>query len=184
MTKPRRVAFGFCLSVGMAVMMSSTSQAQQVVLQGSGSGAFDVPPANNGAVAFAQCTFDRTAQTVSCSSRVYNITDLTAGHIHIGGPGTSGPVVIGIPNLPLRISGTWGQSWTWSASDFAASPGNSAVGLNSFDDLVNSCVAGGCYLNWHTTASPGGALRVNLCPATRAANTVNAVAVCTQQPGQ
>ncbi len=133
---------------------------------------------NNGAVAFAQCTFDRDAQTISCSSRVYNIVDLSAGHIHIGGPGTSGPVIIPIPNLPLHISGTFGQSWTWRPADLVANP---ATGINSFDDLVNSCVAGNCYLNWHTTASPGGALRVNLCPQSRASNTVNGIAVCVQQ---
>jgi hypothetical protein len=112
---------------------------------------------------------------------VYNLVDLTAAHIHIGAPFTSGPVVIPIPNIPLHVSGSWGQSWTWTATDFAPSAGNAGVGLNSLDDLINSCVAGGCYLNWHTTASPGGALRVNLCPASRAANTINSIAVCTSQ---
>jgi len=57
---------------------------------------------------------------------------------------------------------------------------NTGDSINSLDDLINSCVAGGCYLNWHTTASPGGALRVNLCPVNRAANTINGVAICTQ----
>jgi hypothetical protein len=153
----------------IALAMASPVAAQQVVLQGSGSGAFEAPTVNNGAVAFAQCTFDRGAQTISCSSR------------HIGAPGSSGPVIIPIPNLPLHISGSWGQSWTWTVTDFAATTGNANAGLNSLDDLINSCAAGGCYLNWHTTARPGGALRVNLCPVNRAANTVNSIAVCTQQ---
>jgi hypothetical protein len=177
----RQGARFLCWGTMIALAMASPVAAQQVVLQGSGSGAFDVPPANNGAVAFAQCTFDRGAQTISCTSRVYNIVDLIAAHIHIGAPGTSGPVIIPIPNLPLHISGSWGQSWTWAVSDFAPTAGNANAGLNSLDDLINSCVAGGCYLNWHTTASPGGALRVNLCPVNRAANTVNSIAVCTQQ---
>ena len=170
-----------CWGTMIALAMASPAVAQQVVLQGSGSGAFDVPPANNGAVAFAQCTFDRGAQTISCTSRVYNVVDLIAAHIHIGAPGTSGPVIIPIPNLPLHISGSWGQSWTWGVADFAPTAGNANAGLNSLDDLINSCAAGGCYLNWHTTASPGGALRVNLCPVNRASNTVNSIAVCTQQ---
>jgi CHRD domain-containing protein len=180
MRKDRRGASQLCWAAVIVLTMARPTAAQQVVLQGSGSGAFDVPPANNAAVAFAQCTFDRGAQTISCSSRVYNVVDLTAAHIHIGAPGTSGPVVIPIPNLPLHISGSWGQSWTWSSADFAPTAGNAGVGLTSLDDLINSCVAGGCYLNWHTTASPGGALRVNLCPVNRAANTINNVAVCTQ----
>ena len=165
----------------IALTMASPIGAQQVVLSGSGSGGLDVPAQNNAAVAYASCTIDRGAQTISCTSRVYNIVDLTAAHVHIGAPGTSGPVVIPIPNIPLHISGTWGQSWTWTAADFAPSTGNAGVGLNSLDDLINSCVAGDCYLNWHTTVSPGGALRVNLCPVNRAANTVNGVAICSTQ---
>jgi hypothetical protein len=177
----RQGAYYLCWVAMIAFTLVRPIEAQQVVLQGSGSGAFDVPPANNAAVAYAQCTFDIGAQTISCSSRVYNIVDLTAAHIHIGGPGTSGPVIIPIPSLPLHISGAWAQSWTWTSADFAPTSGNSALGVNSLNDLMNSCVAGGCYLNWHTTASPGGALRVNLCPVNRSANTINGVAICTQQ---
>jgi len=92
-------------AAAIALTMASPVGAQQIVLQGSGSGGLDVPAQNNAAVAWAQCTFDRGAQTVNCSSRVYNIVDLIAAHIHIGGPGTSGPVVIPIPNLPLHVSG-------------------------------------------------------------------------------
>ena len=106
------------------------------------------------------------------------IVDLTAAHIHIGGPGSSGPVIIPIPNIPLHISGSWGQSWTWAAADLQAS---AATGINAFDDFTQACAAGGCYLNWHTTASPGGALRVNLCPQNRAANTINSINVCAPQ---
>src|ERR1700682_5708631 len=164
MRKDRRGVTQLCWDAVIALTMTSSLAAQQVVLQGSGSGAFDVPPANNAAVAFAQCTFDRGAQTISCTSRVYNIVDLTAAHVHVGGPFVSGPVVIPIPSIPLHVSGTWGQSWTWAAADFTPSAGNSGVGLNSIDDLINSCAAGDCYLNWHTTAAPGGAIRVNLCP--------------------
>ena len=159
----------------MAAGMSSTIYAQQITVSGSGSGALENPALANGAVAFGQCVFDRTAQTISCTSRVYNIVDLTAGHIHIGAPGASGGVIIPIPNLPLRISGSWGQSWTWTASDFVPQP---AVGLTTFDSFMNACVAGGCYLNWHTTTNGGGAVRVNLCPKSAGANTANGIAVC------
>src|SRR6266849_8779648 len=113
----RQVASHISWATAIALTMASPTGAQQVVLSGSGSGGLDVPPQNNAAVAFAQCTFDRSAQTISCTSRVYNIVDLTAGHIHIGGPGTSGPAIIPIPNLPLHISGTFGQSWTWRPAD-------------------------------------------------------------------
>jgi len=176
----RQGAFPLCWAAAIVLAMASPIAAQQVVVAGSGSGAADAPPQANGGVAYATCTLDRGAQTISCTSRVYNIVDLTAAHVHVGGPFVSGPVVIPIPNIPLHVSGTWGQSWTWAAADFTPSAGNSGVGLNSIDDLINSCAAGDCYLNWHTTAAPGGAIRVNLCPVNRAANAINGIAICTQ----
>jgi hypothetical protein len=181
MRKPASVAFGLCVILGIVLMTSNRLQAQQVTVSGSGTGANEATavsgPVNNGAVASAQCTFDRVAQTITCTSSVYNIVDLIAAHIHIGGPGSSGPVMIPIPNIPLHVSGSWGQTWTWMATDLIANPG---TGIRTFDEFLQACVAGNCYLNWHTTASPGGALRVNLCPQSRAANVVNGIAVCVQ----
>jgi hypothetical protein len=177
MHKLTAVIVGLSVPALMA-LTPSAAQAQVVNLSGSGSGAFEAPGVNNGAVAFAQCALDSGAQTISCSSRVYNIVDLTMGHIHIGGPGTSGPVIIGIPALPVHISGAFGQSWTWTASDFNPNP---STGINSIADLIQACAGGNCYLNWHTTVSPGGALRVQLCPTSRTANTINGLAVCTAQ---
>ena len=178
MKKPVSVAFGVFAALGMAVAMSSTIYADQIAVSGSsGSGALE--PAGgvaNAAVALGSCVIDRTAQTFTCAANVYNIVDLTAGHIHVGGPGTSGPVVIAIPNLPLRTSGSWGQSWTWRAADFVPNPG---IGLPTFDSFAQACAAGNCYLNWHTTVSGGGAVRVNLCPKSAAANTASGIAVCT-----
>src|SRR5437762_11918480 len=102
------------LLAGVVLLGAHHVQAQQVILSGSGSGAFEAAavagPVNNGAVASAQCTFDRAAQTATCTSQVFNIVDLTMAHIHIGGPGTSGPVIIPIPNIPLHISGSWSQA--------------------------------------------------------------------------
>ena len=163
----------------MALTMSTSLFAQQVVISGSGSGAFEATAAgaqNNAAVAQASCTVDRTAQTIACQANVYNLVDLTAQHIHVGGPGTSGPVIIPIPNPPLRISGSFGQTWTWKASDFTPNPG---IGLPDMDSFLQACAAGNCYLNWHTTVSGGGAVRVQLCPKSAAANTANGIAVCT-----
>lgn len=167
------------VALGLAAFTTigaADARAQAVTVQGSGSGALEAPPVPNGGVAYASCTFDRDAQTISCTSRVYNIVDLTAGHLHVAGPGSSGPVIVPIPNLPLHISGAFGQSWTWSASDVIGHP---EIGIGRLDDLFQACAAGNCYLNWHTTASPGGSLRVNLCPTSKGANTINSIAVCT-----
>jgi hypothetical protein len=84
--------------------------------------------------------------------------------------------VIPIPNLPVRISGSFGQTFTMTPTGFIPRP---AQGINTFDDLIFACAAGNCYLNWHTTLNPLGEIRVNLCPKDRASNTYNSIAVCT-----
>jgi hypothetical protein len=165
---------------GLMVMAPALVQAQRVMVSGSGSGVFEAAavggPLANGTVGFAECLIDRGAQAIACTSSIFNMVDLTDAHLHIGGPGASGGVILPIPNLPLRVSGDWSQSWTWSPADMRANP---AAGINSFEDVMQSCAAGNCYLNWHTTASPGGAMRINLCPARRSANTISGIAVCT-----
>ena len=126
MKRSVRLVMGSGLAVLMAAIVVAPIEAQKVTVEGSGSGALEAAaangPVNNGAVAYGACTFDQAAQAVTCSSRVYNIVDLTAAHLHVGGPGTSGPVVLPIPNLPLRISGSFGMSWTWAATDVAPNP--------------------------------------------------------------
>jgi len=76
---------------------------------------------------------------------------LTAGgHIHVGARGVSGPVVFGIANggdpAANAIKGTW------KSTD--SSPLTPA--------LVDSLIAGRFYVNFHTTANPGGEIRGQL----------------------
>lgn len=166
--------------VGVLAVWSAVpeSAAHKVTVSGSGSGAFEDPVVGGGGVAYATCTLDRTLQTFECQTRVYNIVDLTAAHIHVGGPGKAGPVVIPIPNLPLRISGAFGQSFTLTPSTFVARP---AQGIRTFEEFLFACASGNCYFNWHTTGNPGGEIRVQLCPMNRASNTYAGVAVCTSE---
>ena len=171
----RRCVFGLGLAA-VLFALSATPSSGQVTISGSGSGASEAPPVSGGGVAFASCTLNRTAETIVCQTRVFNIVDLTAAHLHLAGPGTSGSVVIPLPGLPLRTSGSFAQTFTLSAGDLIPRP---TQGVRRFRDLLNSCAAGNCYLNYHTTRNRGGEIRVQLCPASREANTFNRIAVCT-----
>lgn len=167
----------------MGAGLSGAAYAQNTVtVAGSGSGAFEAPPVAGGAVGFASCTLDRPSLQISCTVRVHNIVDLTAAHIHVGGPGVAGPTVIDIPSLPTRISDDFGLSWTWTARDLAAPLGRTRPlqGINTMTDLFEACSSGNCYLNFHTTANPGGELRINLCPTSesRAGNPFFGINVC------
>ncbi len=175
------------VAVALAVFMSAGTVLAQgkVTISGSGSGALGNPPVGGGGVGFASCTVDRNIEEITCQTRIYNIVNLRAAHIHLGGPGVNGPVAIGIPDLPLGTSGAFGQSFTLRGTDLIPRP---AQGVRNFHELAYACAAGNCYLNYHTTGNPGGEIQIQLCPASAKANTFNGVAVCfvhpTPQPGQ
>jgi len=162
-------------------LLSAAVYAQDTVtIAGSGSGAFETPPIASAAVATASCTLNRVSAEISCTARVHNILDLTAGHIHVGGPGVSGPTVMNIPNLPLRSSDDFTLSWTWTQSDLTLRP---AQGVTKLLDVFEACSSGNCYINFHTTANAGGEVRINLCPQSstegRGANAFFGINVCT-----
>jgi hypothetical protein len=163
----------------MCTGLSGAAYAQDTMtIQGSGSSAFETPAIASGGVAFASCTLSRTSLQIACTARVHNLVDLTAAHIHVGGPGVAGPVMINIPDLPLRISDDFTLTWTWTERDLTLRP---AQGISKMADVLEACSSGNCYLNFHTTANPGGEIRINMCPATegRAGNPFYGINVCT-----
>jgi hypothetical protein len=166
------------VTAAVLAALSGTALAQDTVtVQGSGSSAFETPPIAGGGVAWGSCTISRSSLQFECAARVHNLVDLTAGHIHIGGPGVSGPVVINIPSLPLRISDDFTLTWTWTERDLTLRP---AQGINKMMDLVEACSSGSCYLNFHTTQNPGGEIRIQLCPTldSRAGNAFFGINIC------
>ena len=150
-------------------------QQETVTISGSGSGAFEDPKVGGGAVGYATCTLNRTTKQIDCTARIYNIVDLIAAHLHVTGPGIAGPVALPIPNLPLRISNDFGLTWAWTESNLARLP---RQGINSMDDVLETCSSGNCYLNFHTVRNPDGEVRVNMCPDGRESNTIVAIDVC------
>jgi hypothetical protein len=172
-----RIVKVFVMAAFVAGLTGTASAQDTMTIQGSGSSAFETPPVATGGVAHGTCTLSRTSLQIACTTRVHNLVDLTAGHIHIGGPGVAGPVAINIPELPLRISNDFTLSWTWRESDLIARP---LQGVNTMSDLIEACSSGNCYLNFHTSANPGGEIRINLCPTSdsRAANPFFAINVC------
>ncbi len=179
----RRTCFRVLTAAALWAACSQVGYAQTVTLFGSGSGAFEVPAVASAGVGTATCTMNATTVQFSCTARVHNIVDLTAAHIHVGGPGSSGPTVIDIPNIPLRVSDDFVLTWTWRESDLTGTLGRlrPAQGVNKMADLFEACSSGNCYLNFHTTGNPGGELRIQLCPQgdqTRNANSFYLINVC------
>ncbi|MSO45864.1 MAG: CHRD domain-containing protein [Acidobacteria bacterium] len=173
--------FRSCAGVAACfLLLSAPASAQDTVtIAGSGSGAFETPPIASAGVATASCTLNRLSSEIACTARVHNIVDLTAGHIHVGGPGAAGPTVMNIPSLPLRTSDDFTLAWTWTQSDLTLRP---QQGVTKLLDVFEACSSGNCYINFHTTGNPGGEIRINMCPQGsaegRAANPFFAINVC------
>lgn len=147
--------------VWMSAGMSGVASNHIVTIFGSGSGAFEQTPVATAGVATATCTLDSTALQIACTARVHNIVNLTAGHLPVGGPGASGPVVLGITGLPTGGSDDVVHSWTWTESDLRL---RAAQGVLKMADVFESCASGNCYINFHTVLNPSGEIRINMCP--------------------
>ena len=176
----RKIGFNvfWLAAIWIAVSGVGHAHSNTLVLFGSGSGAFETPPLASAGVATATCTLNRATVEISCTTRVHNIVNLTAGHLHVGGPGTAGPVVLGINGLPLGSSDDFVHSWTWRESDLTL---RAAQGVLKMADVFESCASGNCYLNFHTAANASGEVRINLCPQgedTRYANQFYLINVC------
>lgn len=174
-----RMRVSVCVVAAIWTGLSAAASAQNTLtLFGSGSGAFEAPQVAGAGVGTATCTLNRTDSTIACTARVHNIVDLRAAHLHVAGPGVAGPVVLGIPDLPLRISDDFNLSWTWTDRDLIT---RAAQGVTTMTDVFEACSSGNCYLNFHTTLNPAGEVRINLCPQGvdgRGANTFWGINVC------
>lgn len=105
-----------------------------------------VPANDSPATGFMTGTYDSVANTFSFS---WEISDMLMGmpssagaHIHLGAAGTNGPVLFAFNNP----DGTWALSGSDTWTDLT-------------QDDVSALFSGELYLNFHTTAFPGGEVR-------------------------
>ena len=126
--------FAGCSSMGM-----STSAPASLALSGSN----EVPPhagtfTGTSTVAIAK---DHTVTGMITTSGIVG----TAAHIHMGAPGSNGPVIV-----PFTKTGP---------DSFAPPPGTTVTA-----DQYAAYLAGNLYVNVHSAEFPGGAMRAQLKP--------------------
>ncbi len=82
---------------------------------------------------------------------VANIQNLAAAHIHIGEPGSNGPVAVTLYNGPIegRTSGIVAEGMIT----------DEMISGYTLAELIDIMIDGGAYVNVHTSQNPGGEIR-------------------------
>jgi hypothetical protein len=111
----------------------------------------EVPPRASGASGVARFTFDGTTFTYIVLAANFN--NYTMGHIHSGAAGVNGPVRVTL--LPVQTPALSITQGTLVESSFTAA---NVSGID-FATLMEEMRAGTAYVNFHTTAYPGGEIR-------------------------
>jgi len=115
-------------------------------------GSNEVPPVETLTQGQAVFQLSKDGSELTYKLIVANIEDVFAAHIHAGGPGVNGGVIVGLYTGGLiegRFSGVLAQGVITEAS----------MGETAFADLIDQLMSGNTYVNVHTVANPGGEVR-------------------------
>ena len=137
--------------VGITSWLTNSVVAQEQKFVATLSGQEEVPPTNSQATGMAEFTVsgDNAEYSVNAS----NIQGVTAGHIHSGGQGENGPIVV---TLFKNDSPTNEVSETGSITvDKLEGP----MAGKQLTDLVTAMSNGETYVNIHTEQNPNGEIR-------------------------
>jgi hypothetical protein len=147
------LAFGGVASAGTA----DANHNYVAVLQSGG----EVPPNAEGSSGVAYFHINSDGQSMDYSVYFWNITNPRMGHIHLGGPGVNGPVVLPLFNS-TSINGNYSgliASGTATAKDLTG-----PLQGKSMDDLFTAMKNGNTYTNFHTVKLPAGETRGPVVP--------------------
>jgi hypothetical protein len=144
----------------LTLLFSAQARAQTLTFTATLSGSNEAPPvAATGAGGFATITINLSAQTLDWVVDVFNFpSGVTAGHIHAGGAGVAGPVVVNFV-VPTGASNDFRLTGTARPADVVA---RQPQGVNSWEDLVQAIMTGNAYVNVHSQVNPGGEIRGQL----------------------
>jgi hypothetical protein len=114
------------------------------------------PPNGEGSMGIAWFHVNPDGQSMNYSVYFWNITNPQMGHIHLGGLGVNGPVIVPLFNS-TSITGNYNgviASGTITASSFVG-----PMQGKTMDDLFAAMKNGNTYVNFHTIKYPAGETR-------------------------
>lgn len=115
------------------------------------SGEQEVPSVDTDATGQANFKLSKDGSSLSYKLIVANIENVAAAHIHVGQPGSNGPVAVTLYSglIEGRTSGVLAEGVITS----------DMVTGYTLAQLVDIMISGGTYVNVHTPQNPGGEIR-------------------------
>lgn len=145
--------------VAAFMVVALPASAQVYTLTATLSGAGENPAINTGSFGTATVTVDMQAGVLTYRVDVFNLpSGVTASHIHVGPPGTNGPVVVNFAP-PVPASNDFAFSGTVRDADFILRPD---LGIRSAEDMFQAIMGGNSYVNVHSAVNGGGEVRGQL----------------------
>ncbi|MGE3957095.1 MAG: CHRD domain-containing protein [Vicinamibacterales bacterium] len=156
----RRLVMTLALRVGTLAGGAASAQAQVYTLTASLTGSEETPNGvNTGAFGTATITLDVSARSLTYRVDVFNLpSGVTASHIHVGGVGTTGPVIVNFAP-PISASNDFAYSGTVPEAQWVM---RNDQGIRSGDDVIQAILGGNTYVNVHSTANAPGEIRGRL----------------------
>lgn len=150
----------FVLTLGVLAGGVASAQAQVYSLTANLTGSEETPTAlNTGAFGTATITLDVAARSLTYRIDVFNLpSGVTASHIHVGGVGTTGPVIVNFAP-PVTASNDFAFSGTVPESQWVV---RADQGIRSGDDVIQAILGGNTYVNVHSSVNAGGEIRGRL----------------------
>src|SRR5688500_4808823 len=150
----KKILFG--AAAALLLVSAAPAQAEIINARAILGGGEEVPALLTGAVGIADLVIDTETRTIGVEIRMFNIPSATtAGHIHVGPKGVAGALVVAFP-IPRDRVGDLSLSFMVNAQNLRPNP---MIGINTMDDVIQSVVGGGAYVNIHTAVFPGGEIR-------------------------
>ncbi|UOQ55073.1 CHRD domain-containing protein [Hymenobacter cellulosivorans] len=147
----KKLLFALFLTMGSVAATSCSDDDTTVTpanqtISADLTGAQEVPAVTTSATGKITGTFNPTTKVLTYTVTFAGLTP-SAGHMHMGGPGTTGPI-----SFPFPLNSADGKSFV--------SPINGTVTLN--DAQITALQGGMMYANLHTSANNGGEIRANV----------------------
>ena len=155
----KRLLVTSVLTLGVLAAGATAARAEVFTLTAALTGSEENPAINTGAFGSATITLDTGARTVTYRVDVFNLpSGVTASHIHVGGVGTNGPIIVNFAP-PVNASNDFGYSGTVPESQWLTRPDQ---GIRSGDDVIQAILGNNTYVNVHSTVNGGGEIRGRL----------------------